>query len=126
MNLVVQPDEELVVSIMNYYGFNSIPTLKNMDAYPCTSNIGVSCTFYQGMSGYSQISMSQQVIIRFTDTSYTSTRFHVMIPDTPDAQRNSYFWYHLGIYNKVTKDYNYIYSNSFYRQSSYWNTSMVA
>ena len=125
MNLVVQPDEELVVAIFSYYGYRSIPTLNNMDPYPCTSNIGVSCTFYDGQSGWQQFSNVDNVVIRFKDTSYTSTKFHVMIPDTPIAQYNNYFWYHIGVYNKVTKDYNYIYSNRFYRQWNLWYTSLT-
>ena len=114
-----------MVSIIARYGIRSIPTLKNMDPYPCTSNIGVSCTYLQGQVGWNQISVSDQIIVRFKDTSYTTTKFHVLIPDVPVAQYSNYHWYHIGVYNKITKDYNILYSQRFYRPWYDWANSFT-
>jgi hypothetical protein len=46
LNLVVQPNQQLVITFYAKYGFRSITSLKNMDTYPCTSNIGVSCQYF--------------------------------------------------------------------------------
>jgi hypothetical protein len=44
MNLVVQPDEKLVLTLYARYGFRSLGVL-NEGSYPCTSNIGLSCQY---------------------------------------------------------------------------------
>ena len=66
----------------------------------------------------------QKVVIRFNDTSYNTTRFHVLVPDMPIAQYNNYHWHHIGVYNKLTKDYEFLYSDRHYRQWNYWYTSL--
>ena len=107
MDLVTQPNEEVVVTLFSYYGFKSFPLLKHMDPYPCTSNIGVVCQFNTGQTTIYQVYQLESVVIRFTTTAYASTPFHVLIPDTPAGQYSNYYWYHLGVYDKVTKDYSY-------------------
>jgi hypothetical protein len=39
------------------------------------------------------------------------------------AQYYNYFWYHLGYYNLLTKDYTYSYSGTYSRPGSNWITS---
>ena len=46
LGLVVQPNQQFVITFYAKYGFRSITSLKNMDTYPCTSNIAVSCQFF--------------------------------------------------------------------------------
>ena len=65
-------------------------------------------------------------MIRFTDTAYTNSKFHVLIPDVPYAQYSNYHWYAVGIYDKVTKDYDLSHAGRHYRQWNYWYTSLSA
>jgi hypothetical protein len=106
-------------------GFKSI-TLNNQDAYPCTSNLGVTCEYWTGITGNNQNYWNPRVVVRFKDASYATTKFHLLIPDTPDAQYNNYHWFKLGVYNKLTKDYTFTYAGQNYRQWNYWATSLAA
>ena len=124
MNLVVQPNQEVVVIVYAYYRYRSI-TVNNQDPYPCTSNIGVSCQFMQGKQD-SRCFWMDHIVVRFTDNLYATTKFHVLIPDVPYAQYNNYHWYHVGVYDKVTKNYDLLYSGRHYRQWNYWTTSVSA
>lgn len=95
-----------------------------MGSYPCTSNIGVTCQYFQGQTGWAQLLVFDQIVATFTDASYATTNFHLLIPDMQTAQQNNYFWYHVGIYNTLTKDYTYTYSARFYRVWNDWPTSV--
>ena len=71
-----------------------------MQPYPCTSNIPISCTYYQGNSGsYNQIFMLDKVGVTFLDTSYATTPFHIIIPDTLLYWNNRNVYFYAGFYN---------------------------
>lgn len=58
----------------------------------------------------------------FNTTAENTTNFHILIPDGINNNGGSYYYYYyqLGIYNKLTKDYKYLYRNSgFYRNPSW-------
>jgi hypothetical protein len=98
-------------------------TINNMDPYPCTSNIPVTCQYFSGLpNGYNQVYWFDKIVATFTTTQYSTQNFHLLIPDMQVAQYESYFWYHIGYYNLLTKDYNYIYSGRYYRTWSSWIT----
>jgi hypothetical protein len=40
------------------------------------------------------------------------------------AQYTNIFWYHVGLYNFVTKDYTYSYSGSYSRNNIYWTNGL--
>lgn len=127
LNLVVQPNYQLVVTFFARYGFRSISTLNNMDAYPCTSNIGITCQLFYGQTnGANQIFWYDQIVVTFTTTEYSTKNFHILIPDMQIAQYENYFWYHIGFYNIVNKDFTYIYSGNYYRTSTSWSSSITS
>lgn len=69
MNLTVQPNQKLVVTFYARYGFRSITTIKNMDPYPCSSNIPVTCQYFIGMNGgNNQLSWFDKIVATFTTT----------------------------------------------------------
>lgn len=41
------------------------------------------------------------------------------------AQYVNVFWYHVGLYNFVTKEYVYSYSGSYSRNSLYWSSGLT-
>jgi hypothetical protein len=47
-SIVIQPNQVLSLVVYAVPGFRSITTLKNMDPYPCASNIAVKCTYFIG------------------------------------------------------------------------------
>lgn len=94
-----------------------------MDPYPCTSNLDITCTFELGRSTHMPIWMDK-VVVRFKDLSFQTTKFHILIPDTPTGQWYNYHWYQIGIYNKITKDYNFYYSRRHYRHRDNWHSSL--
>ena len=122
MNLVIQPNEELVLMFYSRYYLRSFPTLKHNDSYPCTGSIGITCNYLLGRSDSRPLFMDK-VVVRFNDTSYASQNFQILIPDTQIADYHSYHWYNLGIYNKITKDYYFTYSARYHRNNAYWYNS---
>ena len=67
-----------------------------------------------------------KVVIFFNDSSYKTTKFHILIPDVLISNYHSYHWYQLGIYDKVTHDYNFQYAARYHRNSAYWYSSLSA
>lgn len=127
MNLVVQPDEKLVVVFYARAGFKSLTSIKNMDYYPCTSNIKIKCQYFQGLQGdIKQLYTTDHIVVTFDDTSYATTKFHIILPDMQITNSYNYFWYHLGVYNTITKDYSFDYSGTFYRSSGNWASSLTS
>lgn len=136
LNLVVQPNQQLTVMLFSSYGIQSITSVKNMQSYPCTSNIPVSCTYYQGAGSpfnQTQIFLYDRVAITFLDTSYSSTPFHIIVPDTQINTNNKYFYYQIGFYNQVNKDWLFSYAGTYSRTSINWistptgsDTNMIA
>ncbi len=124
LNLVVQQNQKLVVTLYARYGFRSITTLKNMDPYPCSSNIAVSCQYFQGLTGSDQLVWFDKVVVTFSNTDYSTKNFHILLPDMQTGQYNNYFWYHIGYYNLLTKDYTYDYSGRYYRVWYDWLSSV--
>jgi len=87
LNLVVQQNQQLVITFYARYGFRSITTLKNMDPYPCTSNIGITCQYLLGQTnGNNQLIWFDKVVVTFTTTAYSTTNFHILLPDMQIAQ----------------------------------------
>ena len=87
LNLVVQQNQQLVITFYARYRFASITTLKNMDAYPCTSNIPITCQYFLGNTlSADQLTWFDKVVVTFTSTAYASTKFHIMIPDMQVGQ----------------------------------------
>ena len=95
-----------------------------MDPYPCTSNIAISCQYLQGFTGNNQLIWFDKVVVTFANTDYSTKNFHILIPDMQIAQYENYFWYHVGYYNLLTKDYTYDYSGRYYRTWSSWDSSI--
>ena len=124
LNLVVQQNQKLIITFYARYGFRSITTLKNMDPYPCTSNIAISCQYLQGFTGNNQLIWFDKVVVTFANTDYSTKNFHILIPDMQIAQYENNFWYHVGYYNLLTKDYTYDYSGRYYRTWSSWDSSI--
>ena len=125
MNLVVQPNEELVLVFYSRYYMRSMG-LNNMDPYPCTSNLAITCEYLLGYNGNTRLDWMDKVVVRFNDTSYATTKFHVLIPDTQIADYHSYHWYHIGIYDKLTKDYSFTLSERYHRNNAYWYNTVPA
>jgi hypothetical protein len=122
--IVVQPNHQFTIVFFASNGFRSFPLVTNMQSYPCTSNIPVSCSYYIGNTGgLNQIFMYDQIAVTFLDSSYRTTQFHIIIPDTQINQVSSYFYYYAGFYSLLTKDWQYYYSSSSYRASSGWTSS---
>lgn len=124
LSLTVQQNQQLVITFYARYGFRSITTLKNMDAYPCASNIPISCQYLIGFTGNNQLIWFDKVVVTFKNTAYSTTNFHIVLPDMQVAQYENHFWYHVGFYNQLTKDYTYSYSGRYYRTWSYWTNSV--
>lgn len=125
LSLTVQPNQQLVITFYAQYGFRSISSLKNMDPYPCTSNIAVSCQLFYGLnSAWNQLSFYDRVVVTFSNTDYSTTNFHILLPDMQTAQFSNNFWYHVGFYSTITKDYTYSYSGNYYRVSTSWTNSV--
>lgn len=102
-------------------------TLKHMDPYPCTSNIAVSCQYLIGLNGgQSQVTWFDKIVVKFSNTDYATTNFHILLPDMQVAQYDNYFWYHVGFYNLLTKDYTYSFSGRYHRTWSEWINSVSA
>ena len=128
--LTVQPNQQLVITFYAQYGFRSITTLKNMDSYPCTSNIAISCQFFYGLNsnGWNQLSFYDRVVVSFSNTDYSTKKFHILIPDMQTSSYSNYvnFWYHVGYYYFISKDYSYSYSGNYNRHAGNWNNSIAA
>jgi hypothetical protein len=121
--VTLQPNEEFVIVFFASRGFRSFPLVGNMDTYPCTSNIGVKCTYFLGETAINQIFNWDRVVVRFTDTSYSTTNFHILIPDTQIFQNTNYFYYHTGYYNLLTKDIAFTHADSYTKTSGNWVTT---
>ncbi len=94
-----------------------------MQTYPCTSNIPVKCTFYSGAGSpynQNQIFLYDRIAVTFLDTSYSSTPFHIIIPDTQINANSNNFYYHIGFYNLLNKDWLFSYAGTFSRSSGSW------
>jgi len=108
----------LISSSPGLRGFN--PILNNQDPYPCASNIPVKCTFLIGwLDTYAKIYVQDRIMVEFLDLSYASKPFHIIFPDT-NIGSTKRFYYQLGFYNLLTKDWNFIYMGTFSRDSIYW------
>ena len=122
-NVVVQPNQQFSVVFYATYGFRSFTSIGNMQAYPCTSNIPIQCTYYAGMasvSGYNQIFMYDRIAVTFLDSSFKTTPFHILIPDMQINQKNNYIYCFTGFYDLLTKDWQFTSANNYYRQWNYW------
>lgn len=125
LNLVVQQNQKFVITFYARYGFRSINGLTNMQAYPCTSNIAITCQYFQGLTnGYNQLVFLDKIVVTFSNTDYSTKNFHILLPDMQIAQYENYFWYHVGFYNLLTKDYTYSHSGRYYRYWNDWTTSI--
>jgi hypothetical protein len=105
------------------YGIQSISSVGNMQTYPCTSNLPVICTLYNGVGtpyAQNQIFLYDRIAVTFLDSTYATTPFHIIIPDTQINANNNYFYYQIGFYNLLNKDWLFSYSGSYYRVSSSW------
>lgn len=99
-------------------------SITNMEPYPCTSNIPIRCTWYQGNVGsYNQIFMLDRVVVTFLDTSYGTTPFHIIVPDLAINMQTKTIYYFGGSYNILTKDWSFVYANSITRNWNFWSAS---
>ena len=121
----MQPNHYLTINFHGGRGFRSFPLITNMQSYPCSSNIPIQCTYYIGNAwGSNQIFYYDRISVTFLDNSYRTTNFHIIIPDTYINQNSVHFYYFLGFYNKLTKDWQYnTYSYYYYRNWDYWISS---
>ena len=83
----------------------------------------IECTYYSGQQGESRYFTNDRVVVRFTDDSYKTTNFHIVIPDTQTSQQQTMFYYQLGYYNLLNKDWSFEYSSRWYRNSGNYYTS---
>jgi hypothetical protein len=100
-----------------------------MGSYPCTSNIPIKCTFYKGVGSpyaQNQIFLYDRIMVTFLDLTYSTVPFHIIVPDTQINSNNNYFYYQLGLYNRLTKDWSFTYSGDFYRTSSAWTSTSAS
>lgn len=65
-------------------------------------------------------------MVTFSSTAYSTTAFQLLVPDMQTVRQDNYFWYHLGVYNTISKDYSYLYAGKFTRTWSLWDTSLYA
>jgi hypothetical protein len=99
-----------------------------MDPYPCTSNIAVTCQYFLGLSavsGWTQVGFYDKIVATFSNTNYSTSKLHILIPDMQTAQYNNKFWYHVGLYNFVTKDYLFSHSGTYYRAWNLWSSTIT-
>lgn len=97
-----------------------------MQTYPCTSNIPIKCIFYSGAGSpynQNQIFLYDRIAVTFLDTSYSSVPFHIIIPDTQINANNNNFYYNIGFYDVLTKDWLFSYGGNYYRWMGYWISS---
>ena len=69
------------------------------------------------------MSIMDRVAVRFLDDSFKTTNFHIILPDTQTVQTQTIFYYMLGFYNKLNKDWSFEYANRWYRNSGNYYTS---
>lgn len=97
-----------------------------MQAYPCTSNIPIKCTFYSGAGlpyNQNQVFLYDRVAVTFLDATYSSVPFHIIIPDTQINANNNNFYYQVGFYNLLYKDWLFSYGGTYSRASGSWTSA---
>jgi len=125
--IVVQPNQPLNLIVYARPGFRSLTaTIKNMDRYPCISNIPVRCTYFEGwLNNGNIINLQDRIMVEFLDTSYSNKPFHIIFPDTNTGFTRTYY-YQLGFYNLLTKDWTFLYQGRYHRDDIYWISSPTA
>jgi len=74
--------------------------------------------YFQGLNtGGSTIFTWDHIVVKFSNISYSSTNFHILLPDTQTVLSTNYFFYQTGFYNQVTKDILYNNAGSFQRST---------
>ena len=104
---MVQPNHQFTIVFHSTYGFRSFPSITTGQAYPCTSNIPITCIFYAGTYGNNQPVRFDRIAVTFLDNSYSTKPFHILLPDMQLNQYNTYFYAFAGFYNLLTKDWQY-------------------
>lgn len=125
LSFQVQPNQQFVIVLYAMYGFRSF-SLANNASYPCTSNIGVSCLYLVGEQNTNQFFGWDRIIIFFSHTSYSTTDFHVLVPDTQTGQYTNNFFYQSGFYNQISKDIVFNCANSYSRIWNSWSNAIPA
>lgn len=91
-----------------------------MATYPCASNIAVKCTYLIGwVNAANAIQLQDRVMVEFLNQDYRTKPFHIVFADTNIRVTRTYY-YQLGFYNQLTKDWTFKYYDTFSRADSYW------
>ena len=67
----------------------------------------------------------ERIYVFFPDNNETTTTFHVIIPDAVVTASDNRYYFLLGAYNKLTKDYKYYYRDQYYRRYTGWQNGPV-
>lgn len=129
MNYIIQENEVRVIMVVSRFGFKGMGSINNQDAYPCTSNINVKCTFLLGhpdTASLEQVLEWDRVVITFPSNEENTKKFHVIIPDTPKTFSSNYYYHFVGVYNKYSKDYKFYYMNDAFVRSSWGYQAEIA
>lgn len=95
-----------------------------MDPYPCASNIPVRCTYLIGWRDAGTIiNLMDRIMVEFLDTTYATKPFHIIFPDTYTGSWTTTYYYQLGFYNQLTKDWIFKYTGFFHRDGIWWITT---
>lgn len=114
----------LCVAFFSNVGFRSFPNVANAMKYPCTSNINISCTYFVGQNNnYNQVYLWDKIVMTFGDSSYGTTNFHALIPDTSITTGTHYYFYQIGVYNQLTFDYKFYYASNTILRNTNWVSS---
>lgn len=66
-----------------------------------------------------------RIVVTFTDLDYATKNFHILLPDTQNVRQYNYFWYKLGVYNTISKDYYSNIAGRYYRHYNDWTSSVT-
>ena len=97
--------------------------IKTGQAYPCTSNIPITCTFYAVTYGNNQPVRFDRVAVTFSDNSYSTKPFHILLPDMQMNQYDNYVYAYAGFYDTLKKDWQYFSAENYYRYWGYWTST---
>lgn len=107
---------------MSTHGFRDMLTLKNEASYPCSSRNPIKCIYKRGIVAngdwwqMQRFTELERIDIFFLNGSTETTQnFQIIIPDSISYNYPTdyyYYFYAIGIYNKLTKDIKYMYRNS--------------
>jgi hypothetical protein len=66
------------------------------------------------------------VAVTFSDNSYSTTPFHILLPDMQFNQYDNHVYALAGFYDTLKKDWQYYSTENYYRYWGYWISTEAA